>query len=124
MTHIRPELGARRAAQPTGTPLPQPRMPLGLDPKEVQAAITAKRADVAILEHDWADASERAVARSTGRTRLAARESWDRSTWSRYLDAAAAYQDRYLPRLRRLYLEIARLEQLQAPLPATAGRAA
>ncbi|MBN8900420.1 MAG: hypothetical protein J0H57_05240 [Rhodospirillales bacterium] len=90
----------------------------------MQAAITAKRADIAIIESDWADASERAVARSAGRNGLAARETWDRSTWTRYLDAAAACPDRYLPRLRRLYAEIARLERLQAPLPAAAGRAA
>ena len=124
MTHIRPELGARRASQPISRALAWPHLPLGLDPADVQAAIIAKRADIAILECDWADASERAVARSTGRNGLAARETWDRSTWTRYLDAAAACQDRYLPRLRRLYAEIARLERLQAPLPAAAGRAA
>jgi hypothetical protein len=98
-------------------------MPLGLNPADLEAAITAKRAAIVVLENDWA-ASERAVASSTGRTRLAVRETWDRSTWTRYLNAAAAYQDRYLPRLRRLYSEIARLEQLQVPLPAAAGRAA
>lgn len=124
MTHIRPDLGARRAAQSISAAIAQPRMPLGLDPVELQAAITAKRANIATLENDWADASERAVARSAGRSGLAARETWDRSTWARYLDAAAAEQDRYLPRLRKLYSEIARLEQLQMPLPAAAGRAA
>ena len=124
MTHIRPDLGARTAAQPIQAALSRPRMPLGLNPADLEAAIIAKRADIAILESDWAEASERAVARSGGRTRLAARESWDRSTWTRYLTAAAACQDRYLPRLRKLYSEIARLEQLQVPLPATAGRAA
>jgi hypothetical protein len=97
-------------------------MPLGLNPADLEAAITAKRAAIVVLENDWAVASERAVASSTGR--LAVRETWDRSTWTRYLNAAAAYQDRYLPRLRRLYSEIARLEQLQVPLPAAAGRAA
>lgn len=124
MTHIRPDLRGRRAAQSVSAAIAQPSMPLGLDPVELQAAIIAKRADIATLENDWADASERAVARSTGRSRLAARETWGRSTWTRYLDAAAAYQDRYLPRLRKLYSEIARLEQLQMPLPAAAGRAA
>lgn len=123
MTHIRPDLGHRRAAQPMSTAIARPHMPLGLDPAALQAAIIAKRADAAILENDWADASERAVARSIGRNGLAGRETWGRSTWTRYLDAAAACQDRYLPRLRRLYAEIGRLEQLQTPLPATAGRA-
>lgn len=121
MTHIRPERGARRAAPPMSAALARHHLPLGVDPDEVQAAITAKRADIAILESDWAEASERAAARSAGRTRLAARETWDRSTWTRYLNAAAAYQDRYLPRLRKLYSEIARLEQLQVPLPTAAG---
>lgn len=124
MSHIRPELGARRAPQAMSAELSRPRMPLGLNPADLEAAITAKRAAIVVLENDWAEASERAVASSTGRTRLAVRETWDRSTWTRYLNAAAAYQDRYLPRLRRLYSEIARLEQLQVPLPAAAGRAA
>ncbi len=124
MTDIHLELGARGAAQPISRAPARPSMALGFDPAALQAAIAAKRADIAILEGDWADASERAVARSTGRTRLADRGSWDRSTWCRYLDAAAACQDRYLPRLRRLYSEIARLEQLQLTLPAVPGRAA
>lgn len=124
MTHIRAELAARWATQPISTPVPRPQMPLGLDPGQLQAAINAKRAEIAVLEQDWAAASEQAVARSMGRTRLAARDSWDRSTWARYLYAAADCQDEYLPRLRRLYSEITRLEQLQAPLPATASRAA
>jgi hypothetical protein len=85
-------------------------MPLGLDPATVQAAINSKRAGIATLEIEW-------VAE-------AARETWDRATWARYLNAAAACQDKYLPRMLKLYSEIARLEQLQMPLPAAAGRAA
>ena len=100
-------------------------MPLGLDPVTVQAAITSKRADIATLEIEWVAESERAAGRATGGTRrLAARETWDRATWARYLNAAAACQDKYLPRMLKLYSEIARLEQLQMPLPAAAGRAA
>jgi hypothetical protein len=44
--------------------------------------------------------------------------------WDRYLAAAADTQPDYLPKLRRLYGEVARLEQLEAPLPASAGRTA
>ena len=124
MTHIHLELGARGAAQPIPGAPARPTSALGFNPAALQAAITAKRADIAILEADWADASERAVARSAGRTRLADRGTWDRSTWCRYIDAAAACQDRYLPRLRRLYSEIARLEHLQMTLPPARGRAA
>jgi hypothetical protein len=124
MTHIYLELGARGAAQPMPRASARPSVALGFDPAVLQAAITDKRADVAILEADWAEASERAVARSAGRARLADRGTWDRCTWTRYLDAAAACQDLYLPRLRRLYSEIARLEQLQLSLPSVRGRAA
>ena len=44
--------------------------------------------------------------------------------WHRYLAAAADTQASYLPRLRRLYDEVARLEQLQTPLSAAAGKGA
>jgi hypothetical protein len=124
MTHIHLELGARGAAQPIPRAPACPRTTLGFNPAALQAAITAKRATIAILEAEWAEASEGAVARSTRRTQLADRETWDRNTWCRYLNAAAACQDRYLPRLRRLYAEAARLEHLQMTLPAAPGRAA
>ena len=125
MTHIRPDPGARQASQVVSAAMAPLRLPLCLDPARVQAAITAKRADIAAIENEWVADLERAAGRGVaGSGRFATRETWDRATWGRYLDAAAACQHQYLPRLRKLYSEIARLEQLQMPLSTTAGRAA
>lgn len=117
MTHIRPRLGDRRAVQ---APVPSQSLgsaPTALDPRRILTAIQDKRAEIAALEADWAAASERAAARSLGGVgRLGNRDTWDRATWNRYLAAAADSQDLYLPRLRRLYAEVDRLERLQNPL--------
>jgi hypothetical protein len=125
MTHIRPSLGARSTLPPIIQGLSVPSTPLGLDPNHIRGAIAAKRSEIASLESDWAAASERAAARSLGGLgRLGDRETWDRATWNRYLSAAADGQDLYLPRLRRLYAEVERLERLQDPLPAGYRRVA
>ena len=117
MTHIRPGQGDRGAVPPLTPSLSLRSAPIGLDPRHIRAVIVAKRAEIANLEADWAAASERAAARSVGCIgRLGQRETWDRSTWSRYLAAAAENQDLYLPRLRRLYAEVQRLERLLDPL--------
>jgi hypothetical protein len=98
---------------------------MGLDPTRITAAIVNKRSQIAAIELEWTSASERAAARSLGgAARLGARGTWDRATWDRYLSAASDCQESYLPRLRRLYAEIARLEQLAVPLSANSGRLA
>jgi hypothetical protein len=121
MTYIRPGLRARTPPEPLAFTPARPRSPLDLDPEQLRAAILAKRSQIATLENAWVAASEHAAG---GRDHLGDRATWDRTTWARYLDAAAASQDDYMPRLRRLYTEIARLEQLQMSLPAVTGRAA
>lgn len=112
MTHIRPRSGDRAAL-----PCVSPASPLGPAAADrnrhaVLAAMAEKRAEIATLEADWAAASERAAARSLGGIgHLGPRDTWDRTTWNRYLIAASDAQDIYLPRLRRLYAEVDRLEQ-------------
>jgi hypothetical protein len=98
---------------------------MGIDPNRIQVAVASRRAEIAALELEWTSVSERAAARSLGGAdRLGERESWDRATWDRYLSAASDCQERYLPRLHRLYAEVARLERLADPLPANSRRVA
>jgi hypothetical protein len=125
MTYFRPNLAARNTLPSITQGLSAPSTPLGLDPNHIRGAIAAKRSEIASLEGDGAAASERAVARSLGGLgRLGNRETWDRATWNRYLAAATDGQDLYLPRLRRLYAEVDRLERLQDPLPTGHSRVA
>lgn len=117
MSYIYPDL-ARRAASALNLHS-VPRRGLADRPAEarpIAAAILALRAEIAELEADWAAESERAAARSLGGVaRLGERATWDRATWTRYLSASAECQHRYQPRLRRLYADLARLEE--QPLP-------
>ena len=125
MTHIRPRLGDRGDVPPLQPCLSLRSAPIGLDSGHIRTVILRKRAEIAGLEADWAAASERAAARCLGGVgRLGERETWDRATWSRYLAAAIQSQDLYLPRLRRLYVAVERLERLQDPLPASSRRIA
>jgi hypothetical protein len=125
MTHIRPGLGDRGAVPPLTHSLSLRSTPIALDPRHIRAFIQDKRAEIANLEADWAAASERAAARSLGGLRrLGDRETWYRTTWKRYISAAAECQDEYRPRLLQLYAEVERLERLQDHLPAGSRRAA
>jgi hypothetical protein len=125
MNQISPDLAARPAAPVLTQTLSLSTSTIGLDPDRIKAAIATKRAQIAALEFEWSSASERAAARSlSGAARLGDRETWDRATWDRYLSAASDCQDTYLPKLRRLYTEITRLEQLSDPLPISRRRAA
>ena len=113
MTHIRHQRGERAAHPCAPHALSIGQAPIGSDPRLIQATIAEKRGEIAALEADWAATSERAAARSLGGIRhLGPRETWDRSTWTRYLTAATDNQDLYMPRLRRLYAEVERLERL------------
>jgi hypothetical protein len=74
------------------------------------------------VSRSFAASMEPGTARSLRRIgRFGDQATWDRSTWNRYLPAAAENQDLYLPRLRRLYAEVDHLERLQDPLPASIG---
>jgi hypothetical protein len=98
---------------------------MGIDPRRLQDAILAKRAEIAALELEWSSASERSAARAAGgAARLGERETWDKVTWDRYLSAASDCQEAFMPRLRRLYTEVTRLELLADPLPTNARRVA
>jgi hypothetical protein len=124
MTHLSPSQTARRPA-PSVKPSSRNLPPLAGNPTRLHRALATKRAAIAALEAAWVAAAESDAARSAARNvRMDDRTTWDKPTWARYLAAAAAYQDRYLPRLRKLYSETARLEQFQVPLPVAAGRAA
>ena len=125
MNQISPDFGSRPAA-PIHTPNFSARSaPMGIDPARIRDAILAKRAQIAALELEWSSASERAAARAAGGTaRLGERETWDRATWDRYLSAASDCQDAFMPRLRRLYAEVTRLELLADPLPTDIRRVA
>jgi hypothetical protein len=125
MSYIRPVLDDRLARPPVTPAFSFQSSQFGQDPSHIRSTITARRAEIASLEADWAAASERAAARSLGGVaRLGGRETWDRATWGRYLSAAAGAQELYLPRLRRLYSEVERLERLQGSLPAETKRVA
>ena len=126
MSYIHPDLARRAAAALNLHSLPR----RGLadrpaSPQPITAAIVALRAEIASLEADWAAESERAAARSLGGIgRLGERETWDRATWTRYLTASAECQHRYQPRLRRLYADLARLEEPLLPNAIRPRRAA
>ncbi|GAB0120379.1 hypothetical protein [Acidisoma sp. 7E03] len=125
MTHIRPHRGERaaRACAPHALSIGQ--SPIAIGPRRIQATTTEMRAEIAALEADWAAESEKAAARSLGNVdRLGARQTWDRATWTRYFAASVECQDLYLPRLRRLYAEVERLEQLGDAEVPSARRAA
>ena len=96
-----------------------PAQPLGIHPGRIHDAITARRALIARIESAWVSACEREARRNLAPgILLDDRETWDKATWNRYLTAAAKTEARFLPRMRRLYNEIARLERMLA-LPAT-----
>jgi hypothetical protein len=125
MNQISPHLDKRPAAPALPQNLSTRSPIMGIEPHRIQDAILRKRAQIASLELDWSSASERAAARSLGAAAgLGDRESWDRATWDRYLSAASDCQEDYLPRLRRLYEGVTRLEQLADPLPTHGRRAA
>jgi hypothetical protein len=117
MNQITAGFGTRTAA-PVPAPSLSTRTPsLGLDPSRLREAILAKRAEIARLELEWSTTSERAAARAAGgAARLGERETWDRATWDRYLSTAADCQESFMPRLRRLYAEVSRLETLAEPM--------
>jgi hypothetical protein len=120
MTHLTPGGETRRAAPLLHAAHPALLDSLGIDLGRLCDAIARRRAEIALIETEWVAACETRAARNAARTvRVEDRETWDRAMWARYLAAAAANQANYLPRLRRLYAEIARLEHLQAPLLAS-----
>jgi hypothetical protein len=125
MTHVIP-VGANGAiTDPPSASHPLPLTSLGIDQGRLQISIASRREQIALIEADWVAASKRIAARNACHgIRVNDRETWDRPMWDRYLAAATDIQDSYLPRLHRLYDEVARLERLLMPLPASSGRAA
>jgi hypothetical protein len=123
MSHLNPG-GETRPAPPLPSSPPdaiQCQL-LGIDGFRVRDAIATRRAQIGIIEAEWVIACERDAARGAcNSVRLDDRQTWDKAMWDRYLAAAAGRQGEYLPRLLRLYNEIALLEGLLALLPATAG---
>ncbi len=101
------------------SPHSSPAHPLGIPLGRIRDAITARRALIARIESAWVSTCEREASRNLAPgVLLDDRETWDKATWNRYLAAAAKSETRFLPRMRRLYDEIARLEAMLA-LPTT-----
>ena len=126
MTHLTPAAPSTAAILPTM--LSVPAMDLArpapgsrhLDRGALQSGIAARQRTLAGVESAMVAACEQAAARGAPRAvRIEDRESWDRATWQRYLDAATRLEPEYGPRLRRLYHEIDQLSRLVAlPLAA------
>lgn len=109
MTHVQPRMRGWQPRNPT--PLQSARTQPKQSADTVLRAIACVRAEIAILESDWTAEAERAAARSLGRTyALGDRETWDRTTWNRYLAAAQNCEHRYLPQLRQLYADVEALQ--------------
>ncbi len=76
------------------------------------ARLALRRAQLALLEAQLVTACEAAAGHGC-RNGLppADRGAWDRATWQRYLAAARTLDAELGPRMRRLHVEIERLEQ-------------
>ena len=87
-----------------------------LDPRLLRQGAGLRREALANLEAELAAACETAAGLRASRNAQAPtdRGDWDRADWRRYLDAAAALEASYGPRMRRLWADIARLERLLA----------
>jgi hypothetical protein len=81
--------------------------------------IALRRACLTELEIAMSAACEAAALGEGPRTFATDRESWDRTTWHRYLAAAMRLESTYGPRMRRLRREIGQLERLMALLIGT-----
>jgi hypothetical protein len=110
MTHLSPSPAARRTA-PSVLPSSQPYPLLSGYRAQLDDALTAKRAAIAGLEAAWVAAAETDAARHAARhVRIDDRATWDKSTWVRYLAAAAVHEPRFKPHIMRLLREISSIE--------------
>jgi len=87
-----------------------------LDLNLLRQGVTLRRDALAGLEAELAVACETAAGLRAGCRpgTPTDRGAWDRADWRRYLDAAAALEASYGPRMRRLWDDVARLERLIA----------
>lgn len=109
MTHLHPQMRGWEPRVPTS--LQSIAQSPSLHSGEILRLMAEKRAQIAALEADWTAEAEKTAARSLGRAyALGSRETWDRTTWNRYLTAAERCEHRYLPRLRRLYADVEALQ--------------
>ena len=105
---------------PTGASSACPATP---DPFNGQMLLTLqiafRRERLAALEAEMTAACEAAALGAGSPTRATCdRESWNRTTWRRYLAAAMRLEATYGPRLHRLRREIGQLERLKTLLTA------
>lgn len=91
-----------------------------LDLQALQAGIADRGRRLLDLEAAMVTACEAEAARGRNAgVHMHDRETWDRATWQRYLDAATKLEPEYGPQLRRFYTEIDHLARLVAlPLAA------
>jgi hypothetical protein len=119
MSHITTSSGTPvLPATPGAAPqrFPAARAPLRhLDHDLLRAGIAVRRRRLETLEAAMVAACERAAAISkASNVRMDDRETWDRTTWRRYLDAAARLEPEFGPPMRRLLQEIDQLARLLA----------
>ncbi len=91
-----------------------PRPMTAIDPIQLERVLAEKHAEIIAIENEWTAKAEQSTARALGLPELGDRQAWNRTTWNRYLSAATAFQDNYLPKLMRLNVEMERLTKLRA----------
>ncbi len=81
----------------------------------LRGAVSANRAEIAMLEADWVAAAEADAAPDQDKgVRRDDRSTWNKAVWDRYLAAAEAMEPSFKPRIKRLLREIDHLERLLA----------
>ena len=116
MSHLTPDGGTRSPPSRPSVPCPVVPHPLGS-----QALLTPeiefRRMQLAELEAELVAACEEAALGTRQPAEIhARRDSWDRTTWDRYLAAAMRLEATYGPHMRQLHREIGQLERLMTLL--------
>lgn len=116
MTHLSsPARAPASILTASGLAAPSPR----LDLAGLRSGVALRRDRLVSLETAMVAACERAAARGrAGGVCMDDRETWDRATWRRTLDAATRLEPAYGPPMRRLLQEIDQLNRLMALLSA------
>ncbi len=120
MTYLTPATGTLPGAPPTlsrPVPLllrqPAPCATGHLDAGVLRLGVALRREALQNLEAELVSVCETAAVQGDTRPVDANdRTHWDRPTWRRYLDTAVRLEGYYMPRMRRLRDDIARLERL------------
>lgn len=113
MPHIHPGGEIRPAPTEDAETPPTIRPTCAFDCLHLRQAIRDRRARLAAIETSMVAACERDAARGLPHgVRIDDRETWDKSTWDRYLAAAIRCEPNYMPAMLRILNEIEQLERL------------